>query len=199
MNYLGKHAGDHSVTTEACSSPHLTGLGLCATVVWKLNGALCAMYSQSTIVSSHKVQRLTFVRNALICMYHNYFMEYWMYVYIYCNTIDHLSFTVFVLVWVLYQRYRQYLKKKHSQTLMRWTIIQSYWILTQFSLIKWNWIMIYLFKCNGPFISYCVCYTIDYYPRDHTIFFVWSSYSVMVWYICWLYPIKWLKLDCVLG
>ena len=35
-SYLCKHAGDHSVTIEACSSPHLTCLGLCGMVAWKL-------------------------------------------------------------------------------------------------------------------------------------------------------------------
>ena len=38
-SYLCKHDGDHSVTSEVCSSPHLTCLGLCAMEVWKLNGA----------------------------------------------------------------------------------------------------------------------------------------------------------------
>ena len=42
-SYLCKHAGDHSVTTEACSSPHLTCLGLCGMAAWKLNGAICPM------------------------------------------------------------------------------------------------------------------------------------------------------------
>ena len=41
--YLSKHAGDHSMTTEACSSPHLTCLSLCGIEVWKLNWAICAM------------------------------------------------------------------------------------------------------------------------------------------------------------
>ena len=45
--YLCKHAGDHSVTTEACSSPHLTSLGLCGMAAWKLNGANYAMLSQT--------------------------------------------------------------------------------------------------------------------------------------------------------
>ena len=39
---LCKHAGDHSVTNEACSSPHLTSLRVCM-AAWKLNGAICAM------------------------------------------------------------------------------------------------------------------------------------------------------------
>ena len=30
---LSKHAGDHSVNTEACSSPHLVCLGSCVMVV----------------------------------------------------------------------------------------------------------------------------------------------------------------------
>ena len=42
-NYLCKHADDHSVTTEACSSPHLTCQGLCAMTAWKLNRAICAV------------------------------------------------------------------------------------------------------------------------------------------------------------
>ena len=42
-DYLCKHAGDHSVTTEECSSPHLTCLGLCGMAAWKLNGAICSM------------------------------------------------------------------------------------------------------------------------------------------------------------
>ena len=41
---LCKHAGDHSMTTEACSSPHLTCLGLCGMAVWRLNGAICALF-----------------------------------------------------------------------------------------------------------------------------------------------------------
>ena len=40
---LCKHAGDHSVTTEACSSLYLARLGLCGMVAWKLIGAICAM------------------------------------------------------------------------------------------------------------------------------------------------------------
>ena len=42
-SYLCKHAGDYSVTTEACSSPHLTCLGLCGMAAWKLNGVICAV------------------------------------------------------------------------------------------------------------------------------------------------------------
>ena len=38
-----KHAGHHSVTTGACSPPHLTCLGLCSMAAWKLNGPICAM------------------------------------------------------------------------------------------------------------------------------------------------------------
>ena len=41
--YLCKHAGDHSVTTDACNSPHLTCLGLCGMAAWELKGAICAM------------------------------------------------------------------------------------------------------------------------------------------------------------
>ena len=47
-SYLCKHAGDRSVTTEACSSPHLSCLGLCAMAAWKLNGAICAMGLEDT-------------------------------------------------------------------------------------------------------------------------------------------------------
>ena len=43
-SYLCKHAYDHSVTTEACSSPHITCLGLCGVAAWKLNGVICAMF-----------------------------------------------------------------------------------------------------------------------------------------------------------
>ena len=42
-NCLCKHAGHHSVTTGACSPPHLTCLGLCSMAAWKLNGPICAM------------------------------------------------------------------------------------------------------------------------------------------------------------
>ena len=42
-NCLCKHAGYHSVTTGACSPPHLTCLGLCSMAAWKLNGSICAM------------------------------------------------------------------------------------------------------------------------------------------------------------
>ena len=44
-NCLCKHAGHHSVTTGACSPPHLTCLGLCSMAAWKLNGSICAMLS----------------------------------------------------------------------------------------------------------------------------------------------------------
>ena len=50
--YLCKHAGDHSVTTEACSSPHLTCLGVCGMAAWKLNGVICAMRGNGTSVST---------------------------------------------------------------------------------------------------------------------------------------------------
>ena len=50
--YLCKHTGDHSVTTEACSSPNLTCLGLCAMAVWKLNGAICTMQSNTEVAWS---------------------------------------------------------------------------------------------------------------------------------------------------
>ena len=43
-SYLCKHAGDHSVTTEACSSSQLTCRGLCGMEVRKLNGPICAMF-----------------------------------------------------------------------------------------------------------------------------------------------------------
>ena len=49
---LCKHAGNHSVTTKACSSPHLTCLGLCGMEVRKLNGAICAMVNCYHILSS---------------------------------------------------------------------------------------------------------------------------------------------------
>ena len=35
------------MTTETCTSPHLTGLGLCGMEVWKFIGAICAMKSAS--------------------------------------------------------------------------------------------------------------------------------------------------------
>ena len=41
--WLCKHAGHHSVTTGACSPPHLTCLGLCSMAAWKLNEPICAM------------------------------------------------------------------------------------------------------------------------------------------------------------
>ena len=44
---LCKHAGHHSVTTGACSPPHLTCLGLCSMAAWKLNGPICAMLSEA--------------------------------------------------------------------------------------------------------------------------------------------------------
>ena len=34
------------MTTDACSSPHLTCLGFCGIVAWKLNGALCPMMEE---------------------------------------------------------------------------------------------------------------------------------------------------------
>ena len=40
-SYLCKHAGDHSVTTEACSSPHLTFLGFCGMESLMQLSALC--------------------------------------------------------------------------------------------------------------------------------------------------------------
>ena len=40
---LCKHAGDHSVTTEACRSPHLTCLCLCDMAAWEHDGAVCTM------------------------------------------------------------------------------------------------------------------------------------------------------------
>ena len=40
---LCKHAGGQSVTTEACTSPYLTGRALCGMEVWKLIEAICAM------------------------------------------------------------------------------------------------------------------------------------------------------------
>ena len=43
--YLYKHAGDRSVTTKACNSPHLTCLVLCCMAAWKLSWAICAMRS----------------------------------------------------------------------------------------------------------------------------------------------------------
>ena len=42
-NCLCKHAVHHSVTTGACSPPHLTCLGLCSRAAWTLNGPICAM------------------------------------------------------------------------------------------------------------------------------------------------------------
>ena len=45
------------MTTEACSSPHLTCLGLCGMATWKLNGAICAMrflFSNSYIIIVEK-------------------------------------------------------------------------------------------------------------------------------------------------
>ena len=41
-SYLCKHAGDHSVTNEACSPPHLTCLGLYGMAAWKLKWTICA-------------------------------------------------------------------------------------------------------------------------------------------------------------
>ena len=52
--YLCKHAGDHSVTTEVWTSPHLTCLGLCGMAAWKLSApwlrvtGLCAGNSPGT-------------------------------------------------------------------------------------------------------------------------------------------------------
>ena len=48
-SYLCKNAGDHSVTTDACSSLHLTCRGLCGMEVWKLNGVICTMYNKKTL------------------------------------------------------------------------------------------------------------------------------------------------------
>ena len=42
---LCKHAGDHSVTTEACTSPHITCHGLCGIEVWKLIGVISTMHT----------------------------------------------------------------------------------------------------------------------------------------------------------
>ena len=44
---LCKHAGGHSVTTEACTSTHFTCRGLCGNEVWKLIGTICAMLNNS--------------------------------------------------------------------------------------------------------------------------------------------------------
>ena len=52
-SYLCKPAGNHSVTTGACSTPHLTCLGLCAMAAWKLNGTICAMILQGWFRLSH--------------------------------------------------------------------------------------------------------------------------------------------------
>ena len=49
-NCLCKHAGHHSVTTGACSPPHLTCLGLCSMAAWKLNGPICAMFPRQISV-----------------------------------------------------------------------------------------------------------------------------------------------------
>ena len=38
-----ENAVGHSVTTEACTSPHFTCRGLCGMEVWKFIGAICAM------------------------------------------------------------------------------------------------------------------------------------------------------------
>ena len=46
-----KYAGAHSVPTEACTSPHVTCLGLCGMEVWKLIGATCAMWKCLLIIS----------------------------------------------------------------------------------------------------------------------------------------------------
>ena len=52
-SYLCKHAGDHSVPIKACSSPHLTCLGLCGMEAWKLNGAICTMTFSRPKLSHH--------------------------------------------------------------------------------------------------------------------------------------------------
>ena len=49
-SFLCKHADDHSVTPEACSSPHLPCRGLCVMEVWKLNGSICTMRWNFTAV-----------------------------------------------------------------------------------------------------------------------------------------------------
>ena len=50
-SYLCKHADNHSVTTEACSSLHLTCLCVCGMAAWKFNGAICAMTATTDILS----------------------------------------------------------------------------------------------------------------------------------------------------
>ena len=54
-NCLCKHAGHHSVTTGACSPPHLTCLGLCSMAAWKLNGPLCAMWNNHICCMFHYI------------------------------------------------------------------------------------------------------------------------------------------------
>ena len=50
---LYKHAGGHSATTEAYSSPHLTCWGLCAMGDWKLYGAISTMLLSSISLTSY--------------------------------------------------------------------------------------------------------------------------------------------------
>ena len=83
-NCLCKHAGDHSVTTEACS--HLTSLvWVCVLwLPWKLNGAICAMVVIFFIECRHSKWSET----AQILWYFKYYnISYYIYIYIYTRRI----------------------------------------------------------------------------------------------------------------
>ena len=75
---LCKHAGGHSVTTEACTPSHPTCLCLCGIEVWKLIWAICAMVInwelQNTMISFkgkiHEVSlHFTITINLMITQY----------------------------------------------------------------------------------------------------------------------------------
>ena len=52
---LCKHAGGHSVITEACTSPNLTRQALCGMEVWKVIGTICSMKSYVASEGNSKI------------------------------------------------------------------------------------------------------------------------------------------------
>ena len=74
VTYANMLATTHtSVTTEACSTPHLTCRGLCGMAAWKLNRAICAM------------ALLIYFHNGVIWRFKVALYKIWMHNFILCN------------------------------------------------------------------------------------------------------------------